>query len=535
MMEARQFRRYAEEKMSHDAAELAALEDLLAKRDAALRALQSSSSSRGGGGGRGVGGGSGRATPSFPGSSPHHYPSTPTPASAAAAANYPPLRCFIDHPPTASEADALDAQTPREHLTRLAHRVHMLERGVHPMATTTTTTPIIRVAPGSAFPRPTRAYSDADSLEFCDGEYFPDDVDCGASDRVYTVDAIHGRPLAVPEGSCTPGGSSCCGGGGVPLQREKAEAMMEARQFRRYAEEKMSHDAAELAALEDLLAKRDAALRALQSSSSSRGGGGGRGVGGGSGRATPSFPGSSPHHYPVHADAGLRRGGRELPAAATPREHLTRLAHRVHMLERGVHPMATTTTTTPIIRVAPGSAFPRPTRAYSDADSLEFCDGEYFPDDVDCGASDRVYTVDAIHGRPLAVPEGSCTPGGSSCCGGGGVPWPKDQEMRRLSARLQALEPDRETMRQAIVSMGAEKAQVVLLKEIAQQLCKEATPPLPPVCGDRRPPPLQGRRRAAGRHRQDAAAEAAGGDAQEGDRRAAGCEDVLHWCCGQGN
>ena len=38
--------------------------------------------------------------------------------------------------------------------------------------------------------------------------------------------------------------------------------------------------------------------------------------------------------------------------------------------------------------------------------------------------------------------------------------------MRRLTARLQALEADHETMRQAIISMGAEKAQVVLLKEI---------------------------------------------------------------------
>uniref|UniRef100_J3NDH5 Uncharacterized protein n=2 Tax=Oryza brachyantha TaxID=4533 RepID=J3NDH5_ORYBR len=45
----------------------------------------------------------------------------------------------------------------------------------------------------------------------------------------------------------------------------------------------------------------------------------------------------------------------------------------------------------------------------------------------------------------------------------------------------QALEADRETMRQAIVSMGADKAQVVLLKEIAQHLCKEVAPPLPAV------------------------------------------------------
>ncbi|KAF0889581.1 hypothetical protein E2562_028672 [Oryza meyeriana var. granulata] len=283
------------------------------------------------------------------------------------------------------------------------------------------------------------------------------------------------------------------------LQREKAEAMMEARQFRRYAEEKMSHDAAELAALEEVLAKRDAALRALQSR--------GLGLGGG---ATPSVPASphvcsSPHLYPSTPTPNAAAAAANYPPlrcfidhpptaseadaldARTPRDHLARLAHRVHMLERGVHPTAattTTTTTTPIIRVAPGSAFPRHARAYSDADSLDFCDGDYFPDD-DCGASDRVYTVDAIHGRgaPLAVPEGSyCggTPAGSSsCCGG--APWAEDEEMRRLSARLQALEADRETMRQVIVSMGAEKAQVVLLKEIAQQLCKEAGPPLPAV------------------------------------------------------
>ncbi|OQU79118.1 hypothetical protein SORBI_3008G098098 [Sorghum bicolor] len=138
--------------------------------------------------------------------------------------------------------------------------------------------------------------------------------------------------------------------------------------------------------------------------------------------------------------------------------------------------------TTPIIRVAPGSAFPRQARAYSD-DSLDLYDGDCFPDD-DCGASDRVYTVDAIHGAPLAVPEGGSYGGGGtpmgSDCGYGGAPWTEDEEVRRLSARMQALEADRESMRQAIISMGTEKAQVTLLKEIAQKLCKEAAaPPVP--------------------------------------------------------
>ncbi|EPS69591.1 hypothetical protein M569_05179, partial [Genlisea aurea] len=55
---------------------------------------------------------------------------------------------------------------------------------------------------------------------------------------------------------------------------------------------------------------------------------------------------------------------------------------------------------------------------------------------------------------------------------------PRDLEIQKLHARLHALEADRESMRQAIVSIGAEKAQMVLLKEIAQNLCKEMTTPL---------------------------------------------------------
>ncbi|CAL9088481.1 unnamed protein product [Musa textilis] len=47
------------------------------------------------------------------------------------------------------------------------------------------------------------------------------------------------------------------------LQREKADAQMEARQFKRFAEEKMDHDQQELIALEDLLFKREEAVQSL--------------------------------------------------------------------------------------------------------------------------------------------------------------------------------------------------------------------------------------------------------------------------------
>lgn len=47
------------------------------------------------------------------------------------------------------------------------------------------------------------------------------------------------------------------------LQREKAEAQMEARQYKRFTEEKMAHDKQELLAFEDLLYKRDQAIQSL--------------------------------------------------------------------------------------------------------------------------------------------------------------------------------------------------------------------------------------------------------------------------------
>ncbi|MED6106205.1 hypothetical protein PIB30_002658 [Stylosanthes scabra] len=52
----------------------------------------------------------------------------------------------------------------------------------------------------------------------------------------------------------------------------------------------------------------------------------------------------------------------------------------------------------------------------------------------------------------------------------------EDPYIKKLYMRLQALEADRESMRQAIISMRTDKAQLVLLKEIAQQLCNEMSP-----------------------------------------------------------
>ncbi|CAA0822545.1 Myosin-binding protein 7 [Striga hermonthica] len=90
---------------------------------------------------------------------------------------------------------------------------------------------------------------------------------------------------------------------------------------------------------------------------------------------------------------------------------------------------------------------------------------------------DRVYTIDSIHqGAPpngLADHKASVGVVGDDYAV---TPRDSDLEIQKLYARLHALEADRESMRQAIISIGTDKAQLVLLKEIAQNLCKEMSP-----------------------------------------------------------
>uniref|UniRef100_A0A0A9G7Q1 Uncharacterized protein n=1 Tax=Arundo donax TaxID=35708 RepID=A0A0A9G7Q1_ARUDO len=81
--------------------------------------------------------------------------------------------------------------------------------------------------------------------------------------------------------------------------------------------------------------------------------------------------------------------------------------------------------------------------------------------------SDRVYTIDTVHQgatAPIArVPEKYQDEA-------------MEPDIKKLYMRLEALEADRESMRQALVAMRTEKAQLVLLREIAQQLAKDVAP-----------------------------------------------------------
>ncbi|KAG9135716.1 hypothetical protein Leryth_002437 [Lithospermum erythrorhizon] len=98
--------------------------------------------------------------------------------------------------------------------------------------------------------------------------------------------------------------------------------------------------------------------------------------------------------------------------------------------------------------------------------------------------NDRVYTIDSIHQEAPYnnVAETKASIGGFDNY----MMTPKesqnhadfgDPEIKKMYMRLQVLEADKESMRQAIISMRTDKAQLVLLKEIAQHLCKEMPPP----------------------------------------------------------
>ncbi|XP_010910136.1 myosin-binding protein 7 [Elaeis guineensis] len=302
------------------------------------------------------------------------------------------------------------------------------------------------------------------------------------------------------------------------LQREKAEVQMEARQFKRFAEEKMAHDQRELAALDDLLYKRDQVLQSLSYELQACKH---RLLSYGIAPDADDYPqtpaaaaADSPRFDDLLADDNYPQLRCNIPGddnymdatdldkyafGETPtkeEEELQNLEHRTyrlattsdgsHVMEKGVVGQSP---------CRPGhfrQPSPDSCGSYSfpgrDDGQEEFKNQDEFPvtvdrplDDVggDDAASDRVYTIDAVHG---VLNVGVCE---------GHEDTPREKrkrdkldgeeeegatDIKKLYKRLQALEADRESMRQAIISMRTEKAQLVLLKEIAQQLCKEVAP-----------------------------------------------------------
>lgn len=329
------------------------------------------------------------------------------------------------------------------------------------------------------------------------------------------------------------------------LQREKAEIQMEARQFKRFAEEKMAHDGHEIGALEDLLYKKEQAIQSLtcevraykhRMMSYGLTEAEAEGVKGDTPRNRDSHYESPTYDYPpLRCNSNADQASCEvendtvdvekyaLCDTPTSQDHLKDLENRINQLENSPKQSRTDVdflgTKTVLEKVIVGhsprrcrhikrfstdsssSYFATVKEAGSDVasdspefgttDKLDCINSEKLSDlkrvdsasEVGDDMSDRVYTIDSFHNEAsyddvsdpkASVPiceEYTTTPRESLNTADA-----RDPEITKLYLRLQALEADRESMRQALISMRTDKAQLVLLKEIAQQFCKDMSP-----------------------------------------------------------
>ncbi|PIN22908.1 hypothetical protein CDL12_04374 [Handroanthus impetiginosus] len=337
------------------------------------------------------------------------------------------------------------------------------------------------------------------------------------------------------------------------LQRDKAEIQMEAKQFKRYVEEKMAHDHQETSALEDLLYKREQIIQSLAcevqaykhrmmsfglTEAEADGEHGMSWNTGMTENLEGQFEFPPDEIYPplkcsTNESLAYQDGVEENPDiekyafGETPqsREQLKDLEYRINQLEDSPRPIqsygeffgaknvlekviigesprrprhlrkfSTDSTTSTFAmgkeigpdfaRYSPkfGSSFKKTEFSYIEENSnLRKVDNA---SDVEDDTTDRVYTIDSVYQgasvNRAVDPKASAGIGSEECMAAPRESLNhsdvRDLEIQKLYARLHALEADRESLRRAILSKGNDKAQMVLLKEIAQNLCKEMSP-----------------------------------------------------------
>nr|GEV40811.1 myosin-binding protein 7 [Tanacetum cinerariifolium] len=307
----------------------------------------------------------------------------------------------------------------------------------------------------------------------------------------------------------------------LKLQREKAEVQMEARQFKRFSEEKMAHDQQELMALEELLYRREQSIQSLTFEvqaykhrmvsfglTESEADGKKSFLTHENSIATnlesqfdfmaydyPPLKCDSLNEKTVYLENDSETVDIEKYAFGETPRSLKDIEERINQLENSP------THSQPIFEkvIVGHSPMKKHSRRFSsDSASLYFATvkedvvsdssrlANEFPSykkvetvsDFGDEMSDRIYTIDPIHNTnndPKAkigtYDDFMSSPKESSRDD------IEDPEVKKLYARIQALEADRESMRQTLISMRTDKAQLVLLKEIAQHLCKEISPP----------------------------------------------------------
>ncbi|KAK4272642.1 hypothetical protein QN277_021165 [Acacia crassicarpa] len=319
------------------------------------------------------------------------------------------------------------------------------------------------------------------------------------------------------------------------LQREKAEIQMESRQFKTFVEEKMVHDREEILAFEDLLYKREQAIESLTCEVQAykhRMLSYGLTESEADGRSLymedldPEYE-PSIKEYPalkckvneMHAASARDADDVDVEKYAfgeTPRDRLRNLENRISQMERNppYSPVGGDASGKNILEKVIVGQSPRPSkhsRKFS-SDSSSFAgmgremrpesfvdspkrstsfrkiDHISLPEDPsnlkradnasDAGddTCDRVYTIDSGNGFKESKPVSGVYEDYSTTPRVDNVFGYEDPYIKKLYMRLQALEADRESMKQAIISTSTDKAQMVLLREIAQHLCKEMSP-----------------------------------------------------------
>lgn len=292
------------------------------------------------------------------------------------------------------------------------------------------------------------------------------------------------------------------------LQREKAEVQMEARQFKRFADEKIAHDQEELLALEDLLYKREQIIQSLTCEIQAYKH---RLMSFGYTEAEADGLGIQldylPFDYPplrcnenetfilpdLGNDAPSDLDRYALEETIHTQEQLQNLEHRIYQLERApcLNEMAGEYSTTKdfIEKTTVVHCTTETPKAFgggkkmegsSNIEDFSFSKKVDNVSDVGDDMGGRLCIIDSIQG----VPYDGETETNSGICNDY-LSTPKESlaraemgetDIRKLYMRLQALEADRESMRQEIISMRTDKTQLMLMKEVSQLLCKKMSP-----------------------------------------------------------
>ncbi|CAH8359894.1 unnamed protein product [Eruca vesicaria subsp. sativa] len=302
------------------------------------------------------------------------------------------------------------------------------------------------------------------------------------------------------------------------LQNEKAELQMELRQYKLYVGDKMEHDLQEMLALEDLLNQREQTIMALTCEAQ-----GYKHRMMSYGLTEAEAEGEEEEEEDkslllLSPDPSSECGGLYPSLKCSINESQDHLESDVYVADDGKFPPVNSPLknldqrisemeTNPSFGELDGGfssgvrerdvkekmvvgQSPRPQRHFRRMSTKEVRLDAYVEsprsknvnakddDSSDIGddmSDDRVYTIDSVHHGVTEQKLEAETSDGS-------VVFPREQmdlgdpDITKLYMRLQALEADRESMKQALISMRTEKAQMVLLKEIAQHLSKEVVP-----------------------------------------------------------